>query len=166
MTALESSNEALKGLKKLSFSAAKEVDLDGGRKAILIFVPPPALSEYRKIQKTLVEELEKKFGGGASVLVIANRTMVSAGTWQRGDKYTGVRPRSRTLRNVQEAILDDVVYPTEIVAKRTRVKVDGTRLLKVLFSPKDAVSVEGKTDVFRAVYKKLTNKDVSFELAH
>jgi small subunit ribosomal protein S7e len=165
MSTLENSNEALKGLKKLTFFSASEVELDGGRKAIVIFVPVPLLSEYRKLQKTLVEELEKKFGG-STVLVVAKRTMVSANTWQRSEKFTGVRPRSRTLRNIQEAVLDDLVFPTEIVGKRTRVKVDGSRLLKVLFSPKDAVSVEGKTEVFRGVYKFLTNKDVSFELAH
>ncbi len=32
---------------------------------------------------------------------------------------------------VHEAILDDLVYPTEIVGKRVRYKVEGSKMLKV-----------------------------------
>ena len=38
---------------------------------------------------------------------------------------------SRTLTAVHDAILSDVVYPAEIVGRRTRVKLDGSRLIKV-----------------------------------
>jgi len=40
--------------------------------------------------------------------------------------------RSRTLVAVHNAILDDLVYPAEIVGKRTRIRLDGSRLFKVL----------------------------------
>jgi small subunit ribosomal protein S7e len=73
------------------------------------------------------------------------------------------RPRSRTLTAVHDAILDDMVYPTEIVGKRLRQKVDGTKTLKVFLDTKDATSLEYKVDTFSTVYKKLTGKDVVFE---
>lgn len=69
---------------------------------------------------------------------------------------------SRTLTAVQGAILDDIVYPTEILAKRTRVKTDGRRIDKVFLDGKDQANVKTKTEVFSAVYNKLTNKMVVF----
>ena len=41
------------------------------------------------------------------------------------------RSSSRTLTAVHDAILQDLVYPAEIVGKRIRVKLDGSRLIKV-----------------------------------
>lgn len=38
---------------------------------------------------------------------------------------------ARRMSQVHEAVLDDLVYPTEIVGKRVRYKVDGSKTLKV-----------------------------------
>lgn len=64
---------------------------------------------------------------------------------------------------MHEAILDDLVYPTEIVGKRTRHKVDGTKELKVFLEWKEKVNVDTKLETFSDVYKRLTHKDVVFE---
>ena len=50
--------------------------------------------------------------------------------------------RSRSLTVVQENMLNDLVYPTEIVAKRTRVKTDGSKLLKVLVADCGDASID------------------------
>ena len=60
-------------------------------------------------------------------------------------------------------MLQDLVYPTEIVGKRTRVKADGSKVMKVQLNSKDQANVESKTEAFAAVYKALCNKDVTFE---
>lgn len=148
-------------VRDLHITAAKLIDVDGGRKAIVMFVPYRLLKKYHKIQKTLVEELEKKFSNH-HVVIIAQRTMLKE-TFNRNRKYNGVRPRSRTLKAVQEAILEDLVYPTEIVGKRTRFYTDGSKLIKIQLNPTDQVNVETKLDTFAAVYRKLTNKQVRFE---
>lgn len=73
------------------------------------------------------------------------------------------RPRSRTLTSVHEAALNDLVYPAEIVGKRIRIKLDGSRLIKVHLDKSQQTTVEHKVDTFSSIYKKLTGKDINFE---
>lgn len=76
----------------------------------------------------MTRELEKKFSD-RHVVFVAQRRMLRKPT--RTSRVQQKRPRSRTLTNVHEKILEDLVFPTEIVGKRTRVAVDGSKLLKV-----------------------------------
>ena len=147
-------------LRDVYITAAKEVDIGGGRKAILIYVPYKLRKSFNKVHQRLVRELEKKFSG-RHVLIMAQRTILGK-SYARNQKTNGPLPRSRTLTAVHDAILEDLVYPTEITGKRTRVKVDGKRVLKVYLDNKDQANVEGRTDTFASVYSKLTNKTVSF----
>ncbi|PPR02467.1 hypothetical protein CVT24_002016 [Panaeolus cyanescens] len=147
-------------LRALQISAAREVDVRGGKKAIVIFVPVPQLKAFHRIQQRLTRELEKKFSD-RHVVFIAQRRMLRKPT--RNSRVQQKRPRSRTLTSVHEKILEDLVFPTEIVGKRTRVSVDGSKLLKVFLDSKDATSLEYKLDSFSSVYRRLTGKDVVFE---
>ena len=102
---LETSAAEIKNdLKELYITAAKQVDVTSGRKAIVIFVPYRLRKAFNKIQARLVRELEKKFSG-RHVVIIAQRTILGKG-FARSHKSSGPRPRSRTLVAVQEAILD------------------------------------------------------------
>ncbi|KAI8890094.1 30S ribosomal protein S7e, partial [Backusella circina FSU 941] len=158
---LETSDAKLKQeLRPLQITAAKEVDVGSGKKAIVIFVPVPAQKGFQKVQAKLTRELEKKFSDRHIVFVAQRRILAVPGRRNNGKQP---RPRSRTLTAVHDAILDDLVFPTEIVGKRLRQKVDGSKTLKVLLDTKDATSLEYKLDTFSAVYKKLTGKDVVFE---
>ena len=77
----------------------------------------------------LVRELEKKFSG-KHVVFIAQRRILPKPT-RKANKLKQKRPRSRTLMAVHNAILDDLVSPAEIVGKRIRIRLDGSRLFKV-----------------------------------
>ena len=54
------------------------------------------------------------------------------------------RPRSRTLTAVHDAMLDDICYPAEIVGKRLRVRLDGSRLIKVHLDKNQQTNIEHK----------------------
>merc|ERR1712216_998772 len=129
-------------------TSAKEVDISASRKAIVVHVPYRLLKAFHKIQQRLVRELEKKFSG-KDVVIVANRRIMAPVT----SGISNQRPRSRTLTSVHSAILDDLVYPTEIVGKRIRYRVDGSKVLKVFLDPKDRNSTEYKLETFAGVYK-------------
>ena len=155
------SDEMRSDLRELYIVGAKDMDVGGGRRAVVVMVPYKQLRSYNRVHKRLVNELEKKFTG-KHVVIIGQRTSLGK-SYNRSTQAKGPRPRSRCLTNVQDAILEDIVYPTEILGKRTRCRTDGSKTLQVYLDPKDLNSVEGKIDTFAHVYKQLTNKDVAFE---
>jgi len=145
-------------MRDIVISGAREIETKASKPAVLIFVPFRVWKYVKKIQSRLIRELEKKFDKRHIVLV-ANRTILGKNFRRKGIQ---VRPRTRTLTSVHEAILEDVVGPTEIVGKRTRVCTDGSKLLKVYLNPKDRDTFEEKLDTYSVVYKKLTNKETAF----
>jgi small subunit ribosomal protein S7e len=127
---LEANSNDLKAeLKDLTILAAKEFDISSGKKAVVIFVPFTQLRAYHRVQSRLVRELEKKFAG-KHVVVVGQRRILKKETKKNHKKQQKI-PRSRTISSVHDSILEDIVYPTEIVGKRTRVRLDQSKLLKV-----------------------------------
>ena len=63
------------------------------------------------------------------------------------------------LSQVHEATLDDLVYPTEIVGKRVRYRLDGSKLLKVrLCSPAAAAPTASSSLVRAAGEARMTSR--------
>mmetsp|Transcript_13430 Transcript_13430/g.34250 ORF Transcript_13430/g.34250 Transcript_13430/m.34250 type:complete len:196 (+) Transcript_13430:93-680(+) len=147
-------------LRHLAFLSAKEVEVSHNKKAVVLFVPYRLLQAYHRVQARLVRELEKKFSG-KHVMIVAQRRILRTPSRKNRQKMQK-RPRSRTLTAVHDSILEDVVYPNEIVGKRLRVRVDGSKLLKCYLDRKDQHQSEHKLEAFSAVYRKLTGKDISF----
>jgi small subunit ribosomal protein S7e len=157
---LEASSKDLNAdLRDLYIVSVKEVEIEEGKKALVVFVPFVQHKSFKKIQARLTRELEKKFSG-RHVFFVAQRTILS--TAHKRKTGGGLRPRSRTLTAVHQAVLEDLVYPTEIVGKRLRVRLDGTKHLKVILDPKDQGNVDNKIDSFAVVYQALTNKKAEF----
>ncbi|KAL9261978.1 Small ribosomal subunit protein eS7-like protein [Drosera capensis] len=156
---LENTNSELKSdLKDLFINSASQIDISGGRKAVVVHVPYRLRKAYRKIHVRLVRELEKKFSG-KDVIIIATRKILRPPKKGSAAK----RPRSRTLTSVHENILEDLVQPAEIVGKRVRYRLDGSKIMKVFLDPKARNDTEYKLESFSGVYRKLCGKDVVFE---
>eukprot|EP01083_Nonionella_stella_P275933 937247_1 len=157
---LEASSKDLKPhLRDLGIVSARKINVTQTKKAIVIFVPKLQHQRWQKLQDRLVRELEKKFSD-EDVLFIAQRKVMKL--CQINPKINAPRPRTQTITAVQREILNDVVFPTKIVGKRTRFRVGGKRLLKVYLDPKDSKDIESRIPTYESVYRKLTKKNVKF----
>ncbi|XP_069676489.1 small ribosomal subunit protein eS7 [Periplaneta americana] len=158
---LEMNSDLKTQLRELYITKAREIELNG-KKSIIIYVPIPQLKAFQKVQTRLVRELEKKFCG-RHVVFIGERKILPKPTRKTRTKNKQKRPRSRTLTAVYDAILEDLVFPAEIVGKRIRVKLDGSQLIKVHLDKNQQTNIEHKVETFASVYKKLTGREVTFE---
>ncbi|MCJ1236483.1 40S ribosomal protein [Varicellaria rhodocarpa] len=151
-------------LRPLQFVSARELEVGHGKKAIVIFVPVPLLQGFHKVQQRLTRELEKKFSD-RHVLILASRRILPRPKRSNRSRtsQTQKRPRSRTLTAVHDAILGDLVYPVEIVGKRTRTREDGSKILKVVLDEKERGGVDYRLDTYSEVYRRLTGRGVGFE---
>jgi len=148
---LQSASDAdlSKKLKELYIVGAKEIKI-GERRAIIVFVPYPKLVQFQAVHNVVVSELEKKFAG-KHVMLLAQRRILNKITKKNRTKRQK-RPMSRTLSAVHNAILEDLVFPAQIVDKRIRVRVDGTRLFKVSLDPAKKSFVEDKLETFTSAF--------------
>ncbi|XP_051167343.1 40S ribosomal protein S7 [Leptopilina boulardi] len=158
---LEMNSDLKSQLRELHITKAREIEANN-KKSIIIYVPMPKLQAFHKIQTRLVRELEKKFSG-KHVMFVGDRKILPKPTRKTRTKNKQKRPRSRTLTAVYDALLEDLVFPVEIVGKRIRVKLDGSQLIKVHLDKNEQTNIEHKVDTFASVYKKLTGRDVAFE---
>merc|ERR1712098_560992 len=103
---LETSNtsEIKADLRDVVISAVKEFEVKAGRSVAVIFVPFRVWKVVKRIHGRLVRELEKKFSK-KHIVFTANRTILDKSFRRRGLK---LRPRSRTLTDVREQILEDI----------------------------------------------------------
>lgn len=120
--------------------------------AVVIYVPMPKQKAFQKIQIRLVRELEKKFSG-KHVVFVGERKILPKPTRNTRNPLKQKRPRSRTLTSVYDAILEDLVYPAEIVGKRVRVKLDGSQLIKVHLDKNQQTTIEHKVRFWVGDYR-------------
>lgn len=111
---------------------------------------------------SLTRELEKKLSD-KYVVFVGQRRVLPKESRKSNAKLGQKRPRSRTLSAVQDATLDDLVFPSEITGRRTRVAQDGSKLGKAYLDAKDQNLLEYKLDAFSSIYRALCGKEITFE---
>merc|ERR1740124_1854920 len=66
------------------------------------------------------------------------------------------RPRSRTLKAVHSAILDDIVAPSGVTGRQIRMTAEARKIEKVFLDPLDREVMEPRLDSLSHAYAKLT----------
>jgi small subunit ribosomal protein S7e len=155
---IAASNEELKNLKIVN---VKEVKADGVN-VLLITVPYRQIRAFKANQEKIASELEKKL---STQVCILGQHRAFPKTAEPGRRYKAIRNYGRTLKAVNEALLDDLVFPTAIVGKRVRYGVDGKQVTKVILDKHDATRVEDRLAGFAAAYNRLTGLNTVFEIS-
>ena len=99
--------------------------------------------------------MEKKLK--ATVLLVAARNIQSR--WVKKNR-TQKRPFSRTLTSVQEATLEELLLPGNIISDRVRVRLDGTQVRKITLDKTEQHFLEERTEAIKNAYKRLTTRDI------
>ena len=149
-------------LDKLKITGVKEADANGA-KVLIVAVPYKQVGVYHQVQAQLIPELEKKLDGSQVVIVGKRRAFPKV--CEAGRRYRSIRPNGRTLKAVNEALLDDVVFPTSIVGKRVHYDLKGGQTQIVFLDQNDKTRVEERLVGFSAAYNKLTGLKTVFQVA-
>ncbi len=126
----------------------------------LVRIPYRSLASFRKVGDALIKLMEEKFKW--PVVFVANRTIISTRAVHHASQK---RPRSRTLKAVHASTLEDVVTPSHINGRTTRVSTEGKRHESVFLDPLDKDRMAPRLEAMANAYKKLTTHTVHFEFA-
>ena len=154
---LESNNAALKAsLSTLHINSVKKVTISPKRYAFVVFYSLRFIRRFRKIQKALTQELEKKFPN-THIIFVAQRKIQAP-----PKSNLATRARSFTLTAVHDAVLDDIVFPAEIVGRRVHYKTDGSGTTQIFFDDKHRDITQAKLPTYAKLASKLTGRTCTF----
>ncbi len=124
--------------------------------AIVVYLPFVFVNNHRAVVTKIVNEIQKKKNRHAFVL--AKRTIIN----KKAD-FKQMIPRNRTLTAVFDALLEDLIFPANIIGRRWRYRLNGSQLGKVFLSDESRAFLEDKVDLIAQLYFALTNRKIVFE---
>lgn len=160
MTRIQDSDQNLKkGLENVKIENASEIQVDNNKRCYLVQVNESSVKNLQSVHGDVVKKLEDHFS--TPVVIVPARKKINGKLYQR---YNGSKvPRHQTLSAVNDALLEDLLYPATIIGKRTRFPKGKSRVFKVYVDPLDKETIEYKTNAIAACYKGLTNRDLVIE---
>ena len=125
-------------------------------KALVIYLPFAYLRDHKQAVNKLINEVQAKSGSYA--FVVAKRTVVS-----KWSDYKQTIPISRTLKDVSDAILEDLLAPGVIIGRRERIRLNGTHLYKIHVNEEARPYLQDKVETITQIYQALTNRKIAIE---
>ena len=127
--------------------------------ALIIYLPFTFVQNNRALVTKIVNDIQKKKNRHAFVL--AKRTIIN----KKAD-FKQMIPRNRTLTAVYDAMLEDLIFPANVIGRRYRYRLNGTQLGKVFLSEESRPFLEDKVELIAQLYFALTNRKIAFEFRH
>lgn len=156
--------EATDGVKEavamLEIGSVKEIQAEG-KSCAVVTVPYKQIRTYKALNSELVQRFEAAING-ETVFIVGKRRAFPKRP-EPGRRYRQIRPVSRTLRSVQEKVLEDIAFPTAIVGKRTHYDLKGKQTTRVILDNNNK-DVEMRLPAMSAAYSRLTGLRTVFEL--
>merc|ERR1711977_742303 len=128
------------------------------KRVILIYVPYPSLKAAQKLHYKIVSEIQKR--KNVQAFITAKRTIQSK--WIKVH-HSQTRPRSRTLTSVFDSILDDLLVPGNITARRIRHKMNGKLLHKIWVNEENRAYLEERADAISQIYESISHRNIEID---
>ena len=125
-------------------------------KALVVYLPFPYLKDHKQAVNKIINEVQTKTN--SYVFVVAKRTVIS-----KWSDYNQKIPKSRTLADVCDAILEDLLAPGQIIGRRMRVRLNGTHLYKIHVNEESRPYLQDKVESITQIYHALTNRKIAIE---
>merc|ERR1711953_1572739 len=158
----QSSSENREDFKNIYIAGAREFQINQlgkrDKRVVLIYVPYPSLKSAQKLHYKIVTEIQKR--KSIQAFITAKRTIQSK--WIKVH-HSQTRPRSRTLTSVFDSILDDLLVPGNITARRVRHKLNGKLIYKIWVNEENRPYLEERADAISQIYESLTHRNIEID---
>lgn len=124
--------------------------------AYVVFVSYNFLRENRELISKLTNAVTLK--KERPCFVVAQRTIIHPKS-----KYNQKIPHNRTLTSVYESLLEDLIFPGQVIGKRIRFAAGGKQLIKYHLNADAESFVRPRAELIRQAYHDLTGRTVALE---